>query len=256
MEALIKLGDKVKVMVCGPGRSLDREGGPGVHMQREVQMKLNMIWMNVILVVSADAVDVDHCGRNKPVQRAWILLPAYLAAVPDFFSLTRTDWPGETGMKIRDAILKEAKESTSSKMGGAGSMSESEDPEMPNVGSEIPPIGGAPESSSSGVDRREANATAAQGVSRKKKWERCDRSLRRTLHGSRGSLPHQCLEAKLEIGGLLICGRPGQQLRRRTLRLEVPLTSTTSSPIGERPVFRRTLFLMVRVRPKGVRRGC
>ena len=34
----MKLGDKVKVMVCGPGRLLDREGG---------QMKVNMIRMNM-----------------------------------------------------------------------------------------------------------------------------------------------------------------------------------------------------------------
>ena len=73
-----------------------------------------------------------------------------------FYSLTRTDWPGETAMKIRDAVLRELKECTSSKMGGAGSMSESEDVEMPNVGSEIPLIGGAP-----GINRRETSATAA-----------------------------------------------------------------------------------------------
>ena len=104
-------------------------------------MKVNTIRLNMIPVVSANAVswgcEVDHYGRNKPVQRAWILLPAYL------FSLTRTDWPGETGMKIRDSIMKEVKESTASKMGAASSMSESEDAA----------IGGAPESSSSGVDR-------------------------------------------------------------------------------------------------------
>ena len=36
--------------------------------------------------VSADAAswasEVDRYGRNRPVQRAWIVVPAYLAAVP------------------------------------------------------------------------------------------------------------------------------------------------------------------------------
>ena len=62
--------------------------------------------MNLVLVVSADAVswgsEVDSYGRNRPVQRAWIVVPAYLAAVPDFFSLTRTEWPGDVTLKIRD----------------------------------------------------------------------------------------------------------------------------------------------------------
>ena len=35
-------------------------------------------------------------GRNKPVQRAWILLPAYVAAVPDFFFPDQDRWPGGT----------------------------------------------------------------------------------------------------------------------------------------------------------------
>ena len=39
-------------------------------MQREIQMKVNMIHMNMIPVVSADAVswgcEVDPYGRNKP----------------------------------------------------------------------------------------------------------------------------------------------------------------------------------------------
>ena len=47
-------------------------------------------------------------------------------------------------MKIRDAIMQQLKESTSSKMGSAGSVSESEEAEMPDAGQEVPPIGGAP----------------------------------------------------------------------------------------------------------------
>ena len=87
-ESLVSLNNKVKVLVCGPGRSLDREGGHGVHMQKEIQFRMNKIRMNLIPVVSADAVswgsEVDSYGRNRP----WIVVPAYLAAVPDFFSLT------------------------------------------------------------------------------------------------------------------------------------------------------------------------
>ena len=37
VESLIALNNKVKVLVCGPGRSLDREGDQGVHMQKEIQ---------------------------------------------------------------------------------------------------------------------------------------------------------------------------------------------------------------------------
>ena len=103
-------------------------------MQKEIQSKVNTIRMNLIPVVSADAVswgsEVDNYGRNKPVQNAWIVVPAYLAAVPDFFSLTRTEWPGDVGLKIRDFILQQLKENTSSKMGDASSMSESEDVEI------------------------------------------------------------------------------------------------------------------------------
>ena len=66
-------------------------------MQREIQMKVNMIRMNKIPVVSADAVswrcEVDQYGRNKPVQRAWTLLPAYLAAVPLMLSGCPVDGP-------------------------------------------------------------------------------------------------------------------------------------------------------------------
>ena len=158
LESLVSLSDKVKVMVCGPGRSLDREGDQGVHMQKEIQLKVNTIRMNLIPVVSADAVswgcEVDNYGRNKPVQRAW-MVPAYLAAVPDFFSLTRTEWPGEVGLKIRDFILQQLKENTSSKMGDASSMPESEDAEMTSAGQGGPPIGGAPGGSSLGVGHQE-----------------------------------------------------------------------------------------------------
>ena len=44
-------------------------------------------------------------------------LPAYLAAVPDYFSLTWTEWPGDVALKVRHNILKQLKEGTSSKMG-------------------------------------------------------------------------------------------------------------------------------------------
>ena len=87
LEALKSLNNKVKFMVCGPGRSLDREGDNGVHMQKEIQLKMNAVRMNLIPVISADAVswgcEVDNYGRNKPVARAWAIMPAYLAAVPD-----------------------------------------------------------------------------------------------------------------------------------------------------------------------------
>ena len=39
-------------------------------------------------------------------------------------------------------------------------MSESEDAEMTNAGQEVPPVGGAPSGSSSGMDPREVSATA------------------------------------------------------------------------------------------------
>ena len=45
LQALISLSNKVKVMVYGPGRSLDREGDLGVHMQKEIQSKVNTIRM-------------------------------------------------------------------------------------------------------------------------------------------------------------------------------------------------------------------
>ena len=121
MESLVSLSNKAKVLVCDPGRSLDREGDQGVHMQKEIQSKMNEVRMNLVPVVSADAVswgsEVDSYGRNRPVQRAWIVVPAYLAAVSDFFSLTRAVWPGDVTLKIRDNIFKHLKEGTSSKMG-------------------------------------------------------------------------------------------------------------------------------------------
>ena len=163
MASLIALNAKAKVMMCGPGRSLDREGDHGVHMQKEIQSKMNEARMNLISVVSADAVswggEVDSYGRNRPVQRAWIVLPAYLAAVPDYFSLTRTEWPGDVALKVRDNILKQLKEGTSSKMGDVSSMSETEDVEMTGAGQRGPPIGGTPGESSSGTGRRATSPT-------------------------------------------------------------------------------------------------
>ena len=53
VESLVSLGKKVKVLVCGPGRSSDREGDQGVHMQKEIQFRMNEIRMNLIPVVSA-----------------------------------------------------------------------------------------------------------------------------------------------------------------------------------------------------------
>ena len=94
-------------------------------MTKEIQHKLGDLRANLIPVVSADAVswgsEVDSYGRNRPVQRAWAVVPPYLAAVPDFFSLTRTTWPGSVTLHIRDNILKLLKEGTSSKMGDGGS---------------------------------------------------------------------------------------------------------------------------------------
>ena len=165
VESLIALNNKVKVVVCGPGRSLDREGDQGVHMQKEIQFKMSDIRMNLIPVVSADAVsrgsEVDNYGRNRPVQRAWIVVPAYLAAVPDLFSLTRTTWPGATTLFIRDNILKHLKEGTSSKMGDGGSMSESEDVNMTGAAQGGPPIGVTPGRQSSDAGQRAEGHTAA-----------------------------------------------------------------------------------------------
>ena len=66
-------------------------------MTKEIQYRMGDLRANLIPVLSADAVswgsEVDSYGRNRPVQRAWAVVPAYLAAVPDFFSLTST-WPG------------------------------------------------------------------------------------------------------------------------------------------------------------------
>ena len=77
VASLVALNNKVKVMVCGPGRSLDREGDQGVHMTKEIQYKMGDLRANLIPVVSADAVswgsEVDSYGRNRPVQRAWAL---------------------------------------------------------------------------------------------------------------------------------------------------------------------------------------
>ena len=156
VESLIALNNKVKVLVCGPGRSLDREGDQGVHMQKEIQFKMNEIRVNLIPV--ADAVswgsEVDNYGRNRPVQSAWIVVPAYLAAVPDFFSMTRTTWPGAVTLNIRDNIFKHLKEGTSSKMGDGGSMSESEDVEMTSAAQGGPPVGATPGGQSSDAGQR------------------------------------------------------------------------------------------------------
>ena len=163
--SLVALNNKVKVMVCGPGRSLDREGDQGVHMQKEIQLKMSDLRVNLIPVVSADAVswgsEVDSYGRSRPVQRAWIVVPAYLAAVPDFFSLTRTTWPGSVTLFIRDNILKLLKEGTSSKMGDGGSMSESEDVDMTGAAQGGPPIGVTPGGQSSDAGQRAEGQTAA-----------------------------------------------------------------------------------------------
>ena len=87
-------------------------------------------------------------------------MPAYLAAVPDFFSLTRTVWPGDVTLKIRDNIFKHLKEGTSSKMGDASSMSESEDVEMTNAVQGGPPVGANPGGQSSGAGQREEGPVA------------------------------------------------------------------------------------------------
>ena len=73
VESLVALNNKVKVMVCGPGRSLDREGDQGAHMTKEIQYSMGQLRANLIPVVSADAMswgsEVDSYGRNRPVQR-------------------------------------------------------------------------------------------------------------------------------------------------------------------------------------------
>ena len=59
---------------------------------------MNEIRVNLILVVSADAVswesEVDSYGRNRPVQRAWIVVPAV--------------WPGDVTLKIRPVATPKA----------------------------------------------------------------------------------------------------------------------------------------------------
>ena len=134
-------------------------------MQKEIQFRMGDLRANLIPVVSADAVswgsEVDSYGRNRPVQRAWVVVPAYLAAVPDFFSLTRTTWPGSVTLYIRDNILKALKESTSSKMGDGGSMSESEDVDMTSADQGGPPIGVTPGGQSSDAGQRAGGQTAA-----------------------------------------------------------------------------------------------
>ena len=89
------------------------------------------------------------------------MVPAYLAAVPDFFSLTRTVWPGDVTLKIRDNISKHLKEGTSSKMGDASSMSESEDAEMTSAVQGDPPVGKNPGGQSSGTGQRGEGPAAA-----------------------------------------------------------------------------------------------
>ena len=165
VTSLVALNNKVKVMVCGPGRSLDREGDQGVHMTKEIQHKMGDLRANLIPVVSADAVswgsEVDSYGRNRPVQRAWAVVPPYLAAVPDFFSLTRTTWPGSVTLHIRDNILKLLKEGTSSKMGDGGSMSESEDVDMTGAALGGPPVGVTPGGQSSDAGQQVEGQIAA-----------------------------------------------------------------------------------------------
>ena len=165
VTSLVALSNKVKVMVCGPGRSLDREGDQGVHMTKEIQHKLGDLRANLIPVVSADAVswgsEVDSYGRNRPVQRAWAVVPPYLAAVPDFFSLTRTTWPGSVTLHIRDNILKLLKEGTSSKMGDGGSMSESEDVDMTGAAMGGPPVHVTPRGQSSDAGQQVEGQIAA-----------------------------------------------------------------------------------------------
>ena len=97
--------------------------------------------VNLIPVVSADAVSWGQLRQESASPKAWIVVPAYLAAVPDFFSLTRTTWPGSVTLFIKENILKLLKEGTSSKMGDGGSMSESEDVDMTGAAQGGPPIG-------------------------------------------------------------------------------------------------------------------
>ena len=85
-------------------------------------------------------------------------MPPYLAVVPDFFVLTRTTWPGSITLCI---ILKLLKEGTSSKMGGGGSMSESEDIDITGAARGGPPVGITPGGQSSDAGQRAEGQTAA-----------------------------------------------------------------------------------------------
>ena len=72
---------------------------------------------------------------------------------------SRTEWPGDVALKVRDNILKQLKEGTSSNVGDVSSMSETEDVEMTGAGQRGPPIGGTPGESSSGTGRRATSPT-------------------------------------------------------------------------------------------------
>ena len=85
VEALVKLGDKGE----GDGLQLRGDGWPGSSHEGDPD--------------EGEHDSDEHDSRGRDVR--WTIAagtnrcrgPAYLAAVPDFFSPTRTDWPGRPG---------------------------------------------------------------------------------------------------------------------------------------------------------------
>ena len=162
LEHLQNFSQMVPVLVCGPGRSLGRTGDQGTQMQKDAEHRMNDIRCRGIPVVSADAVswgaEIDHYGRTKQMGRGNAVMPAFLAALPDYYSMTTTEWPLEATIGIREAMLAELERRSSSKIGRSRSVSDAEDVDM-GVGSTgfvagQPPVGETPSASSGSGTRR------------------------------------------------------------------------------------------------------
>ena len=208
-------------------------------------------------MVSADAVswgsEVDNYGRNRPVQRAWVVVPAYLAAVPDFFSLTRTTWPGSVTLFIRDNILKHLKEGTSSKMGDGGSMSEFEDVDMTGAAQGGPPVGVNPGRQSSDAGQRAEGQTAAPKAPPKALVMK--EMLASVRPKSPPNPPRSPRVSSPQVTAAEVGNRWSSNLRTPRVTIEeentvAPPRSMISYPIGKGSISLRTPSMMVRVRPR------
>ena len=160
LDYLQRFSEQVPVLVCGPGRSLERAGGEeGIQMQKEAEHRMNDIRCRNVPVVSADAVswgaELDKYGRAKQLGRGNVVMPAFLAALPDYYSMTRTEWPLEVTSDIREAMIAELERRSSSKIGRSRSVSESEDADMGGGSAGQPPVGEYPARSSGSGTRRE-----------------------------------------------------------------------------------------------------